>query len=59
MDEKKNPWTVLSREPMYENDWIRVDHHEVLSPGAGRASTARSISRTTPPASSPSMKTAM
>jgi 8-oxo-dGTP pyrophosphatase MutT (NUDIX family) len=35
MDEKKNPWTILSRESAYENDWIRVDHHEVLSPAGG------------------------
>jgi 8-oxo-dGTP pyrophosphatase MutT (NUDIX family) len=35
MDEKKNPWTILSRTTAYENDWIRVDHHEVLSPGGG------------------------
>ena len=35
MDEKKNPWTILSRESAYENDWIRVDHHAVLSPGGG------------------------
>jgi 8-oxo-dGTP pyrophosphatase MutT (NUDIX family) len=32
MDETKNPWTVLSRTTKYENDWIRVDHHEVLRP---------------------------
>jgi 8-oxo-dGTP pyrophosphatase MutT (NUDIX family) len=31
MDETKNPWTVLSAATAYENDWIRVDHHEVLS----------------------------
>jgi 8-oxo-dGTP pyrophosphatase MutT (NUDIX family) len=35
MDETKNPWTVLSREMVYENQWIRVDHHEVLRPGGG------------------------
>jgi len=32
MDETKNPWTVISRAAAYENQWIRVDHHEVLSP---------------------------
>ena len=31
MDEKKNPWTVVSRETVYDNPWIRVDHHEVLN----------------------------
>ena len=35
MDETKNPWTVLSRAAVYENDWIRVDHHEVLGPLGG------------------------
>jgi 8-oxo-dGTP pyrophosphatase MutT (NUDIX family) len=35
MDETKNPWTVLSQATVYENAWIRVDHHEVLSPGGG------------------------
>jgi 8-oxo-dGTP pyrophosphatase MutT (NUDIX family) len=32
MDETKNPWTVLSRAMVYENEWIRVHHHEVLGP---------------------------
>jgi 8-oxo-dGTP pyrophosphatase MutT (NUDIX family) len=32
MDEKKNPWTVLSRADVYENAWIHVHHHEVLGP---------------------------
>jgi 8-oxo-dGTP pyrophosphatase MutT (NUDIX family) len=32
MDEMKNPWTVLSRATKYENNWIRVDHHDVLGP---------------------------
>jgi 8-oxo-dGTP pyrophosphatase MutT (NUDIX family) len=35
MDETKNPWTVLSRAVVYENEWIRVDHHEVLVPAGG------------------------
>ena len=35
MDESKNPWTVLSQKSIYENDWIRVDHHEVLDPSGG------------------------
>jgi ADP-ribose pyrophosphatase len=35
MNETKNPWTVLSRETVYENEWIRVDHREVLSPAGG------------------------
>ena len=32
MDETQNPWKVLSRNSVYENQWIRVDHHEVLGP---------------------------
>jgi ADP-ribose pyrophosphatase len=32
MDETKNPWTVLSQATVYENEWIRVDHHDVLGP---------------------------
>ena len=36
MDETKNPWTVLSQASVYENEWIRVDHHEVLDPSGGR-----------------------
>ena len=32
MDETKNPWTVLSKEAVYENAWIRVEHQEVVGP---------------------------
>jgi len=32
MDESKNPWTVVARKTVYENPWIRVDHHEVRNP---------------------------
>jgi len=35
MDETKNPWTVLSRAAVYENQWIRVHHNEVLNPAGG------------------------
>ena len=35
MDQTNNPWTVLSRATAYENEWIRVDHHEVLGPSGG------------------------
>ena len=48
MDETKNPWTVLSRAMVYENEWIRVDHHEVWVPRAGRGFTERFISRIKP-----------
>jgi 8-oxo-dGTP pyrophosphatase MutT (NUDIX family) len=35
MDETLNPWTVRERATVYENDWIRVEHHEVLGPTGG------------------------
>lgn len=35
MDESNNPWKVVSRAAVYENQWIRVDHHEVLGPAGG------------------------
>jgi 8-oxo-dGTP pyrophosphatase MutT (NUDIX family) len=35
MDETKNPWTILTKATVYENSWIRVDHHEVRNPAGG------------------------
>lgn len=32
MEESKNPWKKLSTKKVYENDWILVEHHEVLNP---------------------------
>jgi len=32
MPEKKNPWKSLKESIVYENDWIRVEHHDVLNP---------------------------
>ncbi|HEX4001922.1 MAG TPA: NUDIX hydrolase [Candidatus Acidoferrales bacterium] len=32
MSEAKNPWRVSSRATVYDNPWIRVDHHEVVNP---------------------------
>ena len=29
---KKGPWTILSAKDVYENPWIRLTHHEVLTP---------------------------
>lgn len=29
---QKGPWTILSAEDVYENPWIRLTHHEVLTP---------------------------
>jgi ADP-ribose pyrophosphatase YjhB (NUDIX family) len=33
--EKRGPWTVMSRRDVYDNRWIRVTHHEVLTPAGG------------------------
>jgi len=30
--EKRGPWTVMSSRDVYDNRWIRVTHHEVLTP---------------------------
>lgn len=35
MNESRNPWKVVSRANVYENNWIRVDHHEVVNPSGG------------------------
>ena len=32
MKEKENPWKTLSTKKVYENPWIKVEHHEVLNP---------------------------
>jgi 8-oxo-dGTP pyrophosphatase MutT (NUDIX family) len=31
--EKKGPWTVVSKREAYDNRWIRVTHHDVITPG--------------------------
>lgn len=31
-DPDANPWRTLARHTVYENPWIRVDHHDVLKP---------------------------
>ncbi|WP_143307479.1 NUDIX domain-containing protein [Chitinophaga vietnamensis] len=36
MDINKNPWKIHSSETKYDNNWIRLDHHEGLNP-AGNA----------------------
>ncbi len=33
-DTAPNPWQTLSRKVVYENKWIAVEHHEVITPGA-------------------------
>jgi len=31
-----NPWQFISRRPIFENPWLRVDEDEVINPGGGR-----------------------
>ena len=31
-DEQHNPWKTESKKLVYENPWIRVEHHEVINP---------------------------
>ncbi len=33
--DRENPWQVIRRETVYENPWIRVDHHDVINPSGG------------------------
>lgn len=33
--DKKNPWTTLSSQNVYENPWIKVDEHQVINPAGG------------------------
>ncbi|MEC5145981.1 NUDIX hydrolase [Chitinophaga sp. 212800010-3] len=32
MDTTRNPWTIKSREIKYDNNWISIWHHDVLTP---------------------------
>lgn len=32
MKELDKPWKTLSKKPVYENAWIRLEHHEVVNP---------------------------
>jgi 8-oxo-dGTP pyrophosphatase MutT (NUDIX family) len=32
LDEKLNPWKTKSIKTAYENNWIEVEHHEVINP---------------------------
>lgn len=29
----QNPWKTLSTQPVYNNDWIKVEEHQVITPG--------------------------
>ena len=28
----KNPWTTLAKKPVFENPWIKLSHHDVVTP---------------------------
>ena len=32
----QNPWKTLSTEDIYENAWIKLEHHQVLNPAGGK-----------------------
>lgn len=32
----QNPWKTISTEDVYENPWIKVEHHQVLNPAGGK-----------------------
>lgn len=34
-DPASNPWQTITTRNVYENPWIRVEHHEVLNPSGG------------------------
>jgi ADP-ribose pyrophosphatase len=36
MNEKKNPWTILASQEIYNNPWIQVTEHQVLNPAGGQ-----------------------
>src|ERR1043165_2310091 len=33
--DQKNPWTTLSVRETYENQWIKVEEHQVINPSGG------------------------
>jgi hypothetical protein len=32
--ERRGPWGIVSRRDEYDNRWIRVTHHDVITPSA-------------------------
>jgi 8-oxo-dGTP pyrophosphatase MutT (NUDIX family) len=36
MSETKNPWTILSERPVYDNPWIGITEYGVLNPNGGK-----------------------
>jgi ADP-ribose pyrophosphatase len=35
MSERRNPWKLLESRTVYENPWIRVEDHQVVTPAGG------------------------
>ncbi|HAA10344.1 MAG TPA: DNA mismatch repair protein MutT [Cytophagales bacterium] len=33
--DEQNPWTTKSKREVYDNPWIQVNHHEVITPSGG------------------------
>lgn len=31
-DKTRNPWQTLNNQTVYDNPWIRIEHHEVITP---------------------------
>lgn len=36
MNERHNPWTILSKEEIYENSWIQLTEFQVINPKGGK-----------------------
>ncbi|MGB8193169.1 MAG: NUDIX hydrolase [Chitinophagaceae bacterium] len=36
INEKKNPWTILSQKEIYDNKWITVTEFDVINPSGGK-----------------------
>jgi 8-oxo-dGTP pyrophosphatase MutT (NUDIX family) len=36
MNEARNPWTILSQRPVYDNPWIGLTEYDVLNPAGGK-----------------------
>ncbi|MFM9838912.1 MAG: NUDIX domain-containing protein [Cyclobacteriaceae bacterium] len=32
----QNPWKTISTEDIYENPWIKLEHHQVINPAGGK-----------------------
>src|SRR5215813_9298691 len=33
MSQRRGPWQVVSQQKLYDNRWISLTHHEVVTPG--------------------------